>query len=190
MDPLKRASARPALLGMLLLLSATQAFAGVIFTIDQVGGDVVIHGSGSYDLTGANLLTLGSQDGFINSGIGALAVGGPAQGVDIYPFTTNAGVFGTGGFLNGNPDSGDVFGLDATNLGGFITVPIGYVSGQFLSGSTTITGQSFATLGLIGGTYVYQIPNDTVTVQIPEPLTIGLFGLGLLGIGLAQRKPS
>ena len=36
-----------------LIISSKMAYAGVIFTLTEVGGDVLIEGSGSYDLTGA-----------------------------------------------------------------------------------------------------------------------------------------
>ena len=173
-----------------LIISSKMAYAGVIFTLTEVGGDVLIEGSGSYDLTGAAPVGSGVQDGFIDSSLG-LSVGGPFGGVDFYGLTLNPGAFGTGGFLNGNPDFGDRFGIDVINIGGFITVPTGYVSGDLLSGSTLFSGQSFASLGLVPGTFEYGIPNDTLTVQvdrIPEAPMISLFGLGLAGLGWLRRK--
>jgi hypothetical protein len=71
--------------------------------------DVVITGSGSYDLTGSALIGGGTQDGYINSSLG-LAVGGPFGSVDLYALTVNPGAFGTGNGLNGEPDVGDLFG--------------------------------------------------------------------------------
>jgi hypothetical protein len=164
------------------------AHAGVIFSITEVGSDVFIEGAGSYDLTGANLIGGGVQDGFINSSLG-LAVGGPFQSIDAYQLTLNPGAFGTGAFVNGLMDTGDVFGLDVIGLGGFLTVADGYTSGA-LAGSTTIFGQSFASLGLTRGTFVYGIPSDTLTVRvgaIPEPASIALLGLGLAGLGYRRK---
>lgn len=167
-------------------VSATAAHAAVIFDVERVGGDVLVTASGSYDLTGAVPVGVGVQDGFINGSLG-LAVGGPFGAVDFYQLTLNPGAFGTGGFVNGVPDTGDRFGLDI--VGGFITVPSGYVSGTPLAGTTRFSGHNLASLGLTPGTFVYGIPNDTLTVNVaPEPATIALFGLGVAGAGWARRR--
>jgi len=140
---------------------------GVVFTVSEVGTDVLIQGAAIYDLTGATLLGLATQSGFINPSAG-LAVGGPSftANVEAYSMTVNAGAFGTGGFAGGTTDIGDVFGFDSVT--GFITVPTGYTSGQTLSGSTLIAGQSFASLGIIPGVYEYAIPNTTVTLFVGD----------------------
>lgn len=172
-------------------LTPFAAQAGVVFSFQQVGADVVLTGSGSYDLTGATLAGSGAQDGYVNPLVG-LAVGGPVAVVDLYGLTANGGAFATGGFVDGTPDVGDVFGFDAVNLGGFITVPQGYVGGTALSGSTTFANQTFATLGLAAGTYRYAIPNDTVTVTIPgsvpEPASLALVALAVGAAGLTRRR--
>ena len=43
----------------------------------------------------------------------------------------------------------------------------GYNSGTAISGTTTFVGRTFANLGLVAGSYLYSIPNDTITVNIP-----------------------
>lgn len=144
-------------------MAAKDVNAAVLFTLTEVGGDVLVSGSGSYDLTGATFGGAALQDGFLNSSNG-LAVGGPFQAVDTYTLTLNPGAFGTGVFFNGDPDVGDVFGFDS--ITGFLTVPAGYTSGSPLAGTTTFTGQNFASLGLTPGIFVYGIPNDTLTVEV------------------------
>lgn len=175
------------------VLAPLAAQAGMVFSFQQVGADVVLTGSGNYDLSGASLIGGGLQDGFVNP-MGGLAVGGPFSPVDVYALTANSGAFGTGGFLNGGPDVGNVFGLDFVTVGGFITVPQGYVSGTALSGSTTFANQTFATLGLTAGSYQYAIPNDTVTVTIPgsvpEPASLALIALAAGAAGITRRRLS
>ena len=96
-----------------------------------------------------------------------------------------------GSLVNGAPDTGVRFGLDA--LHGFLTVYSGYVSGTALSGTTTFANQTFASLGLTAGTYTYGIPNDTLTVEIPtvpEPAAwaLMLVGVGLIGAGMREAR--
>jgi hypothetical protein len=178
----------------LVALAPLAAQASVVFNIQQVGADVVITGSGSYNLTAATLLGVGSQDGYVGAVYGSLAVGGPHGYVDAYSLTANAGTtFGSGGYFKGTSDLGDVFGLDATSYGGFITVYTGYLSGTPLSGSTTFANRTFESLGLNVGSYTYAIANDTLTVtvtvsSVPEPSSLALMGLGLAAAGRARRR--
>ena len=66
---------------------------------------------------------------------------------------------------------------------GFINVPSGYGSGNPLSDTATYSGQTFATLGVTPGTYVWswgEGPNQNFTlnilatpVTVPEPASAG-----------------
>jgi hypothetical protein len=177
---------KAALAGLILSASGF-ANAGLIFTVAEVGSDVVITGSGSFDLTGTTLVGDHAFSGFMNSSQ-ALAVGNQGSWDGYTGFTSNSGAFGTGSFVDGSVDSGDVFGLDPLQLGGVVFLPTSYVSGDALSGSTTLVGHSFASLGLNTGTYQYATTHDTITIQVsvPEPSTLAIFALGM--IGLASRR--
>jgi hypothetical protein len=94
----------------------------------------------------------------VTSSAGSLAVGGPFGQIGAYSLTSSAGAFGTGSFIDGSPDTGDIFGLDAVDYGGFMTVYSGHVSGAALSGTTTFANQTFASLGLKYGTCTYDLP--------------------------------
>ncbi len=184
------------------LFIATPASAAVTFSFARVGNTVVLTGSGSLNLTGAFLNGSGSQNGFVNPEGGSLAVGvarnGNGTDVFSYQFITSAGAFGTAGFRDGTADAGSVFGLDAFNGGGFVTVFRDYVSGSALSGSTTFRRQTFVSLGLTPGSYVYRLPNDTVTVfipgasAVPETGTWSLMiaGFGMIGGAMRTRRRS
>ena len=83
---------------------------------------------------------------------------------------------------------------------GLFFVPQGYVSGAALSDSMTYTGQTFSTLGVTPGTYVWTWgtgANQNFTLQIPTAgvpdsgSTLGLFLLSLIGLfGLNRLRQS
>jgi len=181
---------KKAVLAATMMAASAPAGAAVTMTFTQVGSDVVLSGSGSYDLTGATILGSGAQDGFVNPSGGSLAVGGPFANVTAYTLVSNGGTLGTGSYIDGFPDAGQVFGLDAA--ANFLTVYNGYVSLSSLSGSTTFVGQTIESLGLNPGTYVYSLPNDTLTVvvpgAVPEPASWAMMLMGFGAVGGMMRS--
>ena len=180
----------------LLGLGITQsARANFIATIDQVGPNVVVTGSGTIDLTGLSFLFGGTATPSISPNTGSLSVG-PSASVDAYSAISGPASFGTGGFTFANGGSGDVVGVQ----GLLLLVPQGYVSGNPLSGTATYDNATFASLGVTPGTYLWSwgtgLPNQNFTliiggVGVPDGgSTVSLLGFALLGLVALRRKLS
>jgi hypothetical protein len=188
------------LLAAALILSAAQANASVIFTLQQVGDDVIMTGSGSLDLTGftPNLTfsidpQLSSKSFFLVGAKGAsfTEYDGPITGPtsigpgDWHPVLADSGtgdLFGMG-FGPGSPQS--------------IPLPVGYVSGQPLSGTATYVHKLLFGGVITPGTYVWTLGNgDTITLKaidpfpatVPEPTTLSLVATGCLGLASRRRR--
>jgi len=173
------------------------ANAAVIISVVQSGSDVVFTGIGTIDTTDLGPETAGFAIGGMNPSAGSLGVG-PAiltpvelfPGVPVLPTD-----FGAGGGIVATSGTGSIFG--ATKFQDAIIVPVGYVSGTSLSGTATFANETFATLGLTQGTYVFswgtQADADTLTIDVgtvtatPEPATLAVFGVPLL-VGLLTRR--
>jgi len=174
-------------------VSAVQA--AVIVTAIEEGGNVVFATDGGTldltELTFVSSTTCGG--GFLNAYQEIWAVG-PYGGCDIYNGISDPGPFGTGeplmGFLaDADSDSGDYLAVQTQHpsspVSAHLRVPEGFVSGSNISASSsTFLGESFSSLQLIPGTYLYTWPGDSLTFEIvPIPAAVWLFGsaLGLLG---------
>jgi hypothetical protein len=171
-------------LGLAVGTPGGTAQAASIIDITQVGPDVVTTGSGTLNLTGLGFtgtsITVGPE---LVPGLAIAFVGFGA--VDFY--------FGASGPLSFGPSfathstgsgSGVLFGI--SGFDSTIFVPQGYVSGTPLSATNTYANQTFSSLGLTPGTYVFTWSSDSLTVVIalvPEPASIVHVGIGgLMGI--------
>ncbi len=180
-------------------LGAGIANANVTINVTEVGGDVVFTTRGSLDLTGATFLSgIGYIDGFIPGGSNWYLASGAGGDVDNYAMTSFAGAFGSSGNFFSSPSSvsGDDFfiwgnGGNTEQIG----VPVGYISGSAISSGMVFADATIAGFTMIPGTYIYNIPNDTITLNIaavPEPETYAMLlaGLGLLGFMARRRNES
>lgn len=177
------------------LLSIGSVQSAVLINAFEDSGDVKFVGSGSLNLTGLTLDPLGQgvfagSDGTIFASAGRLTFS--LSNIDIY-HGIPAVPFGSGAtFHFSNSVSGDNFGFNSgsDNLG----VPHQYASGDPLSFSMIFALATFASLGMDPGTYVWALPNDTITLvvganPVPLPAALPLFASVLLGSGvLAWRK--
>jgi hypothetical protein len=172
------------------------AEASVVIDISEVGGNVVTTGSGAVDLAGLSFSSSASDAGFVFASFGSVAVGSSSPG-DLYSGAIGPASFGAGGFIIPFGQSGDLLGLFGNFFPAEILVPNGYVSGTSLSGSSTYVGQTFASLGLTPGTYLYTWGSgptaDSLTVEIgaaaiPESGIWAMMMLGFAALGFASFR--
>src|ERR1041385_2280719 len=146
--------------------------ASVIINVTQVGSDVVFSARGSLDLTGASLVTTfgGYQPGFISGGPNWYVAPGPGTAGETYALMSFDGAFGTSGIFHDNLSSlsGDAFfiwgnsGNDPRQVG----VGVGYVSGSATNSGMVFSNATIAGLFLTPGIYDYNIPNDSIILNI------------------------
>jgi len=164
-------------------------------TLQQVGSDVVATGSGAINLTGLGFFQSGPLNSLLNATFGVIRTGTDGSSADWYTGATGPSTFGSGGQFFPSIGSGDFVGIDGGI--GIIFVPLGYVSGGALSSRSTFNNQTFATLGVTPGTYVWswgQGANQRFTLiigAVPDGgSTISLLGCALLGLAALRRKLS
>ena len=183
--------------GSLFSVQPVQAFT---ITMEQVGSNVVANGSGAINLTGLTFDGSGSggaADVFASSG--GISIGATVD-TTLYNGFTGPTSFGSGGVHLANTSSGDFVSIFASEEFFFqdIFLPTTYVSNAALSDSMTFNNQTFASLGVTPGTYVWSwgtgLANQNFTLVIggagvPDGgTTASLLGCALLGLAGLRRK--
>lgn len=177
-------------LGLVLYLTGG-AQAAVLIEAVETGDDVIITGSGSYDVSG---ITRSSSNDRVLAGILAdsaiLNFGTGIQAYDFYTgLTFGPSSLGDGGFRIPSSFTGNAFSLQNN----FVGVAVGTTSGN-VNFTATFLNQSFATLGLDVGTYEWAWNGDSATFivgevnVVPVPATLPLLATALIGLGLAARR--
>ncbi|UWQ22746.1 VPLPA-CTERM sorting domain-containing protein [Jannaschia sp. W003] len=176
-------------------LSAGAANAAVLWDFQETGGDVVGIFAGSLDLSGAGSAGAGGLPFDLFSASDAAAIQSDSTGsFDTYEFDAAPANFGTDGLTLATSGTGDAFAVLGANSGNEVGVPTGYASGQALAGTLTFANQTFAALGVTPGSYVFSLPNDTITVRfgptapVPLPATLPLLLAGFGGLALLRRR--
>jgi hypothetical protein len=129
-------------------------------TLLEVGGDVVLSGAGTLNLTSlTNVQPLFRDSNIVPSasqfGCG-LAGPGPFNSRLYTGSTFNSPTnFGTGNQTLGSSGTGDFFGVTFGTPNNQLFIPSGYTSGSFISGTTTFNSTTLATLGATPGTYTW-----------------------------------
>jgi hypothetical protein len=181
------------ILASLIGTTADPAQAAYIVTFSETGIDVTASGSGAIDLAGLTFITSGATLSQVAPTFATEATG-HAGNVDEYSGATGPFSFGPGVFTSATTGAGDLVGIQVLRGGsGFIFVPKGYASGAPLSDTATYASQSFATLGLTPGVYLYNFgsgTDDSFTIKVGAPvpelsnwamMLIGFAGLGFAG---------
>lgn len=182
-----------------LLALCGSAHAAYTVNIQESGGNVVISGSGSLNTTGLTLVPSSTTCGSGSGGLDSITV---CSGSGLSGFTATGAVSPPLSGLLSSPGAylaSSASGASVIIFGSTLYLPPGYTSGAALSNTSTITGATFAALGLTPRTITLNIPNDTIVINIgvsatgiPTLDTYGLLGLaGLLalaGWGRMRRR--
>lgn len=131
--------------------SSTPPIQGFFFTLQEVGPDVVLSGTGTANLSALSASLYSASNPFIRPQIGVFSVGDGAGNVAWFTGVTldSPTSFGSGSITTADSSTGDNFGFSGF---GDILVPQGY-GGGLLNGTATFTGTTLSTLGAIVGTY-------------------------------------
>ena len=170
------------------------AEAGMFFTAREVGSDVTISGSGSINTNGLilkypSMINMGAEIRPLN---GTFVNGSPYNvSADLYSGTVVSPVFGTTWGQDADSGTGGLVGRPGNPA--YFAVPPGYTSGLLLVTTSTYNSSTFASLGMTPGTYVWSWGSganaDTMTlVVVPEPSTLALLCMGVLGLLLHTRR--
>jgi len=178
-------------------ISAPRAHAGFIATIQQVGSNVVITGSGTINTAALTPDSSANAAGFVFASYPAILLNASSATYSIYTLaSTGPSNYGSGGELFASSGSGAAVGFEQ---GGFneIALPVGYTSGASLSASETFSSTTIAALGITPGTYMWTWGSGasadffeitTTTSAAPEP-TSGLLVAGaVLGLLALRRR--
>jgi hypothetical protein len=178
------------------------ASGATLITFEETGGSVTATVSGTANLTDlsiqASRIPVSSAGGSsVYANPAFLGIGGSSN-FDAYATITGSISIGLGTTqFTATSSIGDFVGIgNGTGTGTNpvdLWLPSGYVSGDSLSGISSWSGESFASIGLSTGTYVWNwgagASADTLTINvIPEPTSSMFLGLGALGFVARRRR--
>lgn len=182
----------------LLLLAGwlSRTHAAFVFTVAEIGGSVVVNGSGTINTTELSPMHTVQTFATLDPSTASL-MAGPET---LLPMVIYSGEGLTGPTaIGGTPLSryatsgtGSRAGISGSQSG--VLLPQDYVSGTFITNSAIWESQTFASTGFTPGIYTWTWgsgPNaDSLTIigTIPEPTTGTLLGLGTLAAVGAMRR--
>ena len=194
----------PATLAALALLLSFHTGANAAYTLNiaESGNDVVANGSGTIDTANLSLVGGGFTADYIGANepppgfIDSFGLGGSSAGSTMFVYVgtfTGPAFFGVGAGI----------GAPTTASGNYVAfedlhdlkLEQTYVSGASLVTHASFHNQTFASIGLTPGDYVYTwgtgIHADSLTISIqaaPEPASMAVLGIGLAGIAVVRRR--
>lgn len=185
-------------IALVMVLATGLANAGVVIDITDSGGNVNVTATGSLDLTGATFdHEQPYSTGIIPGGDNWYIALGTTPGMDWYQLTSVSLPFGSDtSFFASSSTSGDAFSIwGEAGIMPLVGLPTGYTSGTLISADMVFFGESIAGMSLMPGTYVFTIPNDTITLEIggssvPEPSTCAMMLNGLAALVFAGYRRS
>jgi hypothetical protein len=184
---------RPFLLAasIMLLAPIDPAISAIIITAQETGVGVEVSGEGQVDLSALTFLRTGGAIPELIPSLALLILGAPPdQAADVYiGLATAPAQFGIGGASL--PADAGAFGPLGASANA-ILVPDGYLSNTNVAATSTWTGETFASLGMTPGTYVWTWGSgstaDSLTLNIvPEPDTALLLATGLVLMSVRRR---
>lgn len=162
-------------------------------TIDQVGNDVVVTGSGTINESGLVAGTAVIAQGGINPANGFLGIGSASSAfaTSFSGLSTATITTGSGSFVSPSSGSGTLVAMSVS--AGYLYLPTDYVSGDTLNDTETFANTTIAALNLVPGDYTLSWSNGSVLVSIegaavPEPSTIAMLAAPLMLAGAVRRR--
>jgi len=128
---------------------------------------------------------------------GSLIQVGPSVSFNNWGGATGSAVFGSGSQTQATTNTGDNAGIGTYSSGYKLLLPQTYVSGASMSGTSTYTGATFASLGMTVGTYNWSWGSGAnagtaqLTISaVPEPSTYALAAIatGVMAYLARRRK--